>query len=102
VRTAWWLLGRLANRERESGEPANADCSFYGSEHLGIRPSDSGRGREPAAFVSPGTVEWCEHPKHSPWDRERASRPSLGRNLTCGGERSKCPLTPEQYQDVEG
>jgi hypothetical protein len=74
------------------------DCPFYKAKHQFLESQEI-RGRDPAHLVRT-TIEWCEHPRHSPSDRERAARPSLGRNLTCEGERTKCPLTREQYEDV--
>lgn len=42
---------------------------------------------------------WCDH-THSPVTEEAAKRPRLGgRFLACHGDRSRCPLTTEQWND---
>jgi hypothetical protein len=104
MRTAWWLLregGVLEREERRGGSSVKPDldilgeCPFYDVELREVR------GSGPLALLG---REWCDHPKHSPCDRGRsawhASLSSGSRNLACAGQRAKCPLTPEQYEDV--
>ena len=103
MRTAWWLLreGGALEREARGGRPSATkpgqeipgDCAFYGVELREVG------GSGPQALME---REWCEHPRHSPCDRGRSAwhaSPSSGwRNLTCDGQRAKCPLTREQYE----
>lgn len=77
-------------------EATPADCRFYTVELREVR------GSGPLALME---RDWCDHPKHSPCDRGSSvwhSSPASGfRNLTCCGQRGNCPLTPEQFEDVE-
>lgn len=73
-----------------------ADCPFYEHRTTFLPSRDATRGRR-SLPPSVTWLEWCTH-KHSPCTRTDLTS-ALDKKLPCGGERSRCPIPPDQFAD---
>lgn len=76
-----------------------ADCPFYEHRTTFLPSAAKTRGRH-SLPPSVSWLEWCTHP-HSPCTREDLTI-ALDKKLTCGGERSRCPILPQHFAEDTG
>ena len=77
-----------------------AECEYYKEDLIAIPSREIRRDRNgPAPSVA--RIPWCTHPKHSPVDEKTAyGTVGAGNKLECEGDRGKCRLSTEQFEDV--
>ena len=73
-----------------------ADCPFYENRTTFLPSGALTRDRRPPP-PSVTWLEWCTH-THSPCTRNDLSL-AFTKKLVCGGERSRCPIPPQDFAD---
>lgn len=76
-------------------------CPFFETGTRTFRRNPIRPDRQPLPAQSV-TYAWCEHPKHSPIDKEDATDRFINGAfvLKCEGDPERCQLTPEEYSDM--
>ena len=73
-----------------------ADCKFYETQTSFLPSGKATKGRRPLP-PSVSWLEWCTHP-HSPCRQEEVNK-ACNKQLTCRGERNRCPISPNPFAD---
>jgi hypothetical protein len=77
-----------------------SDCPYYKYQTQSIQRNPISSSRQPQK-PEHTKIPWCEHPKHSPVSKVIATTALGGANqLNCGGDRNKCPLAKDLFEDI--
>lgn len=75
------------------------ECPFYRVERKTLESKEIRADRQRDVQIL--KMPWCAHPNHSPVDRFAATKTiGGGSRLKCDGDRAKCPLTSDEFNDI--
>lgn len=77
----------------------NDECPFYRVDRKELRSREIRADRMQDVQIV--RIPWCGHPKHTPVTRQDTRVLGGARLLQCGGDLGRCPLTDEQFEDME-